>query len=275
MLQHQAYDAATGVSNISTLEPAASSGQLLSEAEDDAGETTPPGSPLHVQHGQQQEQQQEVQQEGQPEVEHYQLPQPGGGSDASSPVSSSKRSRLQHGQQPAWEGKEQQLVAAASPTSSHTGSLEGLNELGSPSSVFLPHGSLASSLQFQAAPAGGARLHHAGAGSSALASPPPGRLSYSALQLRCQALEVALEQQSQRTDAVQAALAAAHSQHAAEESSLRQYYEVRWLAGWLPPQQLANPLLGRCLPVLTRTALCVLPLCCRPSLPTSSMSSAC
>eukprot|EP00775_Hariotina_reticulata_P010700 gene10700-10857_t len=47
-----------------------------------------------------------------------------------------------------------------------------------------------------------------------------------ALQLRCQSLEVALEQQQQRTEALAAVLAAAHASHQDEEASIRQYYEV-------------------------------------------------
>jgi hypothetical protein len=54
----------------------------------------------------------------------------------------------------------------------------------------------------------------------------PGAASRVALQLRCQSLEVALEQQQQRTEALQAVLAAAHAAHCDEEASIRQYYEV-------------------------------------------------
>jgi hypothetical protein len=123
-------------------------------------------------------------------------------------------------------------------------------ELGSPSSVFLPPGSLTSSLQFSQPPertaaAAGVRgsavlrmgivrpsspplspTPAAAAAAMAAAAPAAARQSLSALQLRCQALEVSLEQQAQQAQAAHTALAAAHAAHSAEQESMRQYYEV-------------------------------------------------
>jgi hypothetical protein len=126
-------------------------------------------------------------------------------------------------------------------------------ELGSPSSVFLPAGSLTSSLHFTQPPLhassptaaalrGSAVLRQgmvrslspplsptpaAAAAAVAAAAPAAARQSLSALQLRCQALEVSLEQQAQQAQAAAAALASAHAAHSVEQESMRQYYEVR------------------------------------------------
>lgn len=66
----------------------------------------------------------------------------------------------------------------------------------------------------------------AAAAAMAAAAPAAARQSLSALQLRCQALEVSLEQQAQQAQAAHTALAAAHAAHSAEQESMRQYYEV-------------------------------------------------
>jgi hypothetical protein len=156
-------------------------------------------------------------------------------------------------------------IAAAAAASGYSNSADGgsgdelaadeaAGELGSPSSLFLPPGSLTSSLQFAqppqhassptvAAVRGSAVLRQrivvrpsspplsptpaAAAAAVAAAAPAAARQSLSALQLRCQALEVSLEQQAQQAQAAAAALASAHAAHSAEQDSMRQYYEVR------------------------------------------------
>jgi hypothetical protein len=138
-----------------------------------------------------------------------------------------------------------------------------VGELGSPSSLFLPAGSLTSSLQFAqpplhaspptaAAAAAAAALRGSGilrqgmvrssspplsptpaaaAAAVAAAAPAAARQLLSALQLRCQALELSLEQQAQQAQAAAAALASAHAAHSVEQESMRQYYEVRPMRG--------------------------------------------
>jgi hypothetical protein len=133
-----------------------------------------------------------------------------------------------------------------------------VGELGSPSSVFLPAGSLTSSLQFAhpplhaSSPTAAAALRGsdilrqgmvrssspplsptpaAAAAAVAAAAPAAARQLLSALQLRCQALEVSLEQQAQQAQAAAAALASAHAAHSVEQESMRQYYEVRHMRG--------------------------------------------